>query len=837
MQFDDVSTSTFDYLQGKGVRFYSTRNNEHRFDCPLCDDTRGHLYVSLDGLYHCKKCDARGNGITIRKELGDFPSSLSFVPNSQILELAANYYHKSLTEEARAYLNERGITDEQIKTYKLGYAGSGLRDYLKEQGVPLADQKASGLVKEDGRDFFYRSVTIPYLSGSTVKTIRGHRPGHKYFYLPGTKSGIYNEQDLETETLFVCEGEFDCLMLKGLGYAAVGLPGVNSFNDLLSRFSTPKEILVCFDTDDNEAGQQAALRLAQAVGERAKIISLPALHQPPDSKTDISDFFVKHGKTKAEFELLIQSAEAPKPSGKPYIDLPKKYSRSTFKLDETRSIFVGDNMVTVKDKERVLYQKAQRTPFTASLRAKERLSGELVAVGIFEKKQEAREALTRAEQEILRARQEEQAHKPSLLDSFVRPVTLQEVFDAVDRIATEDHHELLELCASVILSAALKEPVVLWVFVTGVPSSVKTDLLFLFSKVSLVYEVDALTENVFSSGYVAADGSPGHDLLAYLDGRCLIVKDYSSLFGLNRETVKKILSDLCNIYDGKFEKFSPTRGLISYQASFSHVGAITPLSLARHSEYLSIIGPRFLTYRVPELTEEMRRRGFEIAWSGSRKEDLEHAQMMASGYLEQLVSDLGGLKEKLRPESEETRARIDLYSQFLSQVRGIAIYKSKSFENEEGKVVRYDEITEIQVEQPWRAFQQIRTLGRSLALVRRKEEVTEEELQTIRAVVLSSMPPERAKCLECFSDVKNPFGISTRELQEGTKKTFPTCSRILRELTALDVLEKVETGEKAGRFRPVEKFGAVLGFEPEESVLDSYTSSSSGEEVFINDPF
>ena len=129
-----------------------------------------------------------------------------------------------------------------------------------------------------------------------------------------------------------------------------------------------------------------------------------------------------------------------------------------------------------------------------------------------------------------------------------------------------------------------------------------------------IYSLDTLSENAFASGYVMPDGSDPDDLLPLLDGKCFVIKDLTTIFSLKEDTIKKILGDMTSIFDGKFQKFTATRGEISYSSQFSMLSCITPAILSKHHRYMHQLGGRFFFVRMPELTEEMRNRGHEIAW-------------------------------------------------------------------------------------------------------------------------------------------------------------------------------------------------------------------------------
>ena len=121
---------------------FKISGSEAVLDCPLCGKP-GHLYLNLRTfLFHCKKCDGRGNERRLKTALG-----LQFdlvAPNGDDLDtiatrqLAADLAKASpraeverwrddlqghaLAETARAYLQGRGFTLATCARYGLGWA-------------------------------------------------------------------------------------------------------------------------------------------------------------------------------------------------------------------------------------------------------------------------------------------------------------------------------------------------------------------------------------------------------------------------------------------------------------------------------------------------------------------------------------------------------------------------------------------------------------------------------------------------------------------------------------------------------------------------------------------
>ena len=404
---------------------------------------------------------------------------------------------------------------------------------------------------------------------------------------------------------------------------------------------------------------------------------------------------------------------------------------------------------------------------------------------------------------------EEEEKLPLITD---RDIQFQEAYEAIQEIGIINK-ETLEIVTAVVISAQRRLNPPLWMFLIGVPSSFKTELVGLFSAMDEVYTLDTLTENAFASGYVPADGSETQDLLPVLDNKSFIIKDLNTLFSMNEEMVKKILGDLTSIFDGKFEKFTATRGLISYSALFSMIGCITPSILIKHYNHATQLGPRFFFLRLPELTEEEMQVSFKKSWDETnRKEKILKTRQIISSYCAQLIKKI--VQPKQSTETQEIQNKINNIARFICKARGIAITRKSTFKNEKNQDVDFYEITDWQVEHPWRILNQIKELLRILSYIHGKNIVDEEEIKTIKPVILSTMPVDRAEVLNVL--VKE-CGLSASELAKKIGKSSKTIRRTLKELETLGIvncykdIEGYSSGKAPYKYFIIEEFATILG--------------------------
>jgi hypothetical protein len=198
---------------------------------------------------------------------------------------------------------------------QLGYDDGKLFRALRDEGFGVSEIYRTGLVgdgPEGPTDYFRGCVTIPYHVVNNVITVRGRvfnyeGKGPKYRTLAGAKSRLFNsDATWHAEDLYVCEGEFDTILMQQLGFNAVGVPGANTWQDAWDSYlSMVKRVYTVFDGD--EAGQKGTERLKDRFGGKVRALHIPA----EDGKVpDITDWVVIHGKGQADFQALTDEARS-----------------------------------------------------------------------------------------------------------------------------------------------------------------------------------------------------------------------------------------------------------------------------------------------------------------------------------------------------------------------------------------------------------------------------------------------------------------------------------------------------------------------------------------------
>jgi DNA primase len=329
-QIDAVRAKT-DIVEVVAARISLDRHNKAL--CPFHDEKSPSFSVNPDGQYfYCFGCGIGGDVFKflelyenkpfievlsgLARQVGisfsdPSPEERKSFDDSRLIECVlsetARFYDRNLTPEATDYLcQQRGFSEDSLSRFQIGYARGGLREHLlNERRFPLEICLKSGVLKKANygtvRDYFLNRIIFPILNRGRVVFLTGRRLDSKepkYLHLPGEISYLFNEEALSSKTVYLVEGVPDCISAVQSGYLAAAVLGAANFKaEYLPRFSRCQTIYICFDGD--EAGKTGALKTADLIGERARIIQLP-------EGLDLNEFLIDH--SKGDFDALVASA-------------------------------------------------------------------------------------------------------------------------------------------------------------------------------------------------------------------------------------------------------------------------------------------------------------------------------------------------------------------------------------------------------------------------------------------------------------------------------------------------------------------------------------------------
>jgi DNA primase len=321
--------------------------------CPFHNEKTPSFHVNpARQMYKCFGCGVGGNVLTFVMEYENltFPEAMEMLAQENGIELpkqeltaqqkqqeslrqtlleinkkAARYYF-ALLKSPRGkpgydYLTGRGLSDETILHFGLGYAGQGggeLYQYMKKEGYSDSVLKETGLFKMDERgayDKFWNRVMFPIMDANNrVIGFGGRVMGDakpKYLNSPETKIfdksrnlfGLNYAKRGKRSHMILCEGYMDVIALHQAGFtnavASLGTAFTEQQANLIRRYTD--EVLLTYDSDG--AGIKAAMRaipMLRRAGITGKVIHMEPYKDP--------DEFIKNLGAE-EFEKRMEEAQ------------------------------------------------------------------------------------------------------------------------------------------------------------------------------------------------------------------------------------------------------------------------------------------------------------------------------------------------------------------------------------------------------------------------------------------------------------------------------------------------------------------------------------------------
>ena len=335
--------SQYVHLKRSGRNFFGL--------CPFHNEKSPSFSVSPDKqIFHCFGCGVGGNVITFVSQI----EGLNFVETVQMLaeraniqlptlqnngdtqreilkdkvykvnEFTAEYYHQNLykpqAKMAQEYVKKRQLTNETLKSFRIGFSGKfdELYQELKKQGFQEQEILESGLVNKNERgqyiDRYRNRLMFPICDARGRVIAFGGRvlDDSKPKYINSPENIVYSKgrhlfglnvaKKGDTKKLLIVEGYMDVISLHQRGITNVVAPLGTALTEqqgwLLRKNS--EQIILSFDSDD--AGIKAKLRsieILQNMGCDLRVLQLEGAKDP-------DEYILKYGNMR--FQNVIDKA-------------------------------------------------------------------------------------------------------------------------------------------------------------------------------------------------------------------------------------------------------------------------------------------------------------------------------------------------------------------------------------------------------------------------------------------------------------------------------------------------------------------------------------------------
>jgi len=313
---------------------------EYKANCPFHGEKTPSFWVSPEKqFYHCFGCGAHGTvlgflmnydrmsfpeaiedlaarlGLEVPREGGDSGARKVDESAFELMARVTRFYCETLAKDARAkqYVAQRGLTEETVERFAIGYAPNSWNEVLRKFGgsdaarqalseLGLIIERERGQVREGERhyDRFRDRVMFPIRDARGRVIAFGGRvidQGEpKYLNSPETALfhkgrelyGLYETRQarMSLKRLVIVEGYMDTVRLHqaGIQYAVATLGTATTPEHLKRIFRLVSEVVFAFDGD--RAGRAAAWRALQHAlpeareGREMRFLFLPEGHDP-----------------------------------------------------------------------------------------------------------------------------------------------------------------------------------------------------------------------------------------------------------------------------------------------------------------------------------------------------------------------------------------------------------------------------------------------------------------------------------------------------------------------------------------------------------------------------
>ena len=329
----------------KLIKVASTAGGEYAGECPFCGGRDRFRVQPEQGRWWCRQCgdrwqDAIGyiqkrHGVGFKEAaalLGDYeapplPARPAQPAADPVAEIDLAFWRETgeqLVAEAVAALwspdgepvrrqlrESRGLDDESLREFKVGYINVERFDELPTWGLPPETNAETGRPR---KVWLPRGVLIPCYIDGELRYIKVRRPDadlrgadeRKVVFVKGGHPALFNADALAgADVALLAEGEFDAMLAHqvGRGHLAAGTLGSAQGRLDVDRWARylirARRLLVCYDAD--AAGRKHGDRIA-SLSARAERVRVPVL-RPGDK--DIVDYYRAGGDVRGWLESVL----------------------------------------------------------------------------------------------------------------------------------------------------------------------------------------------------------------------------------------------------------------------------------------------------------------------------------------------------------------------------------------------------------------------------------------------------------------------------------------------------------------------------------------------------
>ena len=377
--------------------------------------------------------------------------------------------------------------------------------------------------------------------------------------------------------------------------------------------------------------------------------------------------------------------------------------------------------------------------------------------------------------------QESEEEKAS---EWENPPSLDELKNVFKKWLFLNDTDAIETIMAVHLSQIIDGPPI-WMFLVAPPGGAKTEIIGSLFLCDQTYMTSSLTPHALISG-ANFKNMPDPSLIPRLDGRVMIVKDFTSILSMRDADKDEIFGILRDAYDGKCGKVFGTGVERNYKSRFTVLAAVTPRIYDLSSQHQSL-GERFLKFSSGHNLKHISERDIIRRAIDNINRETEMKWQLADvvrSFMNERFEWAGKLNLELYPSIDKSfKDKLIYLGMFGARLRGTVSRDT----------YRHDIMTSRpSAEIGSRLGIQLAKFVKSLAIIHGQKKCGKDQYRIVKKVVLDTIPQRvedivRTIVINC---PKPDSAITTQELARITRYPLATVSRLLQDLHVLDIVKR-----------------------------------------------
>jgi hypothetical protein len=378
------------------------------------------------------------------------------------------------------------------------------------------------------------------------------------------------------------------------------------------------------------------------------------------------------------------------------------------------------------------------------------------------------------------------------LDKDLNEMTFKKVKECFGKwLYIEDELVLDVVFATVVANRFLGDPV--WLFLISAPGGSKSEILRALGTLEEIYMLSSLTENTLISGL---KNKTDPSLIPKLDGKILVIKDFTAILSIHKEARASIIGDLRDAYDGECSKTFGTGERKSYKSKFGLIAGVTPV-IDKHWAVQADLGERFLRFRIR---------------LDNRQKAIERADANA-GLEQEMRGELSSVSKTFLSSCEvppigDIKVESELSKKIMSLAHLLALGRSRVSRDGRDGTIDYEPDPEVGT----RIAKQLKLLVAGFACIHDQDHINENSYELVRRVCRDTLPSREAKVLQTMFLIREETEVFASTQEVGDRSGFPTdtCKKVLEDFRLLQIVER--EGEGKFKWRLAKRYWELCQF-------------------------